>query len=228
VAGPSCACCYDVEFDDRIAAREVQEYRRSGPRPATRALADALAGGDAAGLTVLDIGGGIGALHHLLLRRGAASAVDVDASGPYLAAARGEAERLGLADRVTLVHGDFVALAPTVEPADVVGLDRVACCYADVESLIGAAATHARRRLAVVVPPDGPLARLAMVAINVWQRILRSALRVHAHPHGIIAAAARRGGLEWQATRPVGGRIKVWRLLVFERRDATPEPQSGG
>jgi len=218
VAGPSCSCCYDVEFDDRIAQREVREYHRSGPRRATRALAEALAGGGASGLTVLDIGGGIGALHHLLLQGGAVAAVDVDASGPYLAAAGAEAQRLGLAERVTLVHGDFVAMAPTIEAADVVGLDRVVCCYPDVEALVGAAAAHARRRLGIVVPPDGRVGRLAAVAINLWQRVLRSALRMHAHSHATIARAAARGGLEWTVTRRVG----VWRLLVFER------PQAGG
>jgi magnesium-protoporphyrin O-methyltransferase len=229
VARPSCSCCYDVEFDDRIARREAREYRRKGPREATRALADALVAGDATGLTVLDIGGGVGALHLLLLQRGATAATDVDASAPYLAAARGEAEHLGVADRVTLVHGDFVALAPTIEPADLVGLDRVACCYPDADALIGAAAAHARRRLALVIPPDGRLSRLAGRAINVWQRLLRSSLRMHAHSHAAIRAAAAREGLEWVGTMPVGGVLKVWRLLVFERRSpAAPSGSAAG
>jgi SAM-dependent methyltransferase len=233
VAGPSCSCCYDVEFDAALARREVRDYRRSGPRATTRALADALAAPDATGLTVLDIGGGVGALHHLLLQRGAAAAVDVDASAPYLAAAHAEAERLGLDDRVRLVHGDFVALAPSIEPADLVALDRVACCYGDVDGLVEAAASHARRRLGLVVPPNGRLARLGVGAINVWQRLLRSSLRMHAHSHAAIAAAARRGGLDWIATAPVGRAPRVWRLLVFERAAAPgvggqPGGQPGG
>jgi SAM-dependent methyltransferase len=213
VAGPSCSCCYDVEFDARFAEQEARSYRRSGPRAATRALADALANGDATGLTVLDIGGGVGALHHLLLERGAASAVDVDASGPYLAAAGREAERLGLAARVTLLHGDFVAVAREVGRADLVGLDRVACCYPDVGALVSTAAAKARRRLGVVVPPDGRAARAVVGAINLWQRIQRSSLRMRAHPHAAIVAAAAEAGLAWVGTRPVG----LWRVLVFER-----------
>jgi SAM-dependent methyltransferase len=212
VREPSC-CCYDVEFDARFAEHEARTYRRSGPRRATRALADALAPGDATGLTVLDVGGGVGALHHLLLARGASSAVDVDASAPYLRAARGEAERLGLAGRVEFVHGDFVLAATDVAAADLVGLDRVVCCYPDAGALVSAAAARTRQRLGIVVPPDGRLSRIIVAAANAWQRIRRSSFRMHAHPHDLIVRAAASAGLAWLGTRPVG----IWRLLVFER-----------
>lgn len=218
MAGPSCSCCYDVEFDAKYADHEARSYRRSGPRKATRALADALATGDASGLTVLDVGGGVGALHHLLLARGAQSAVDVDASGPYLAAAGREAERLGLSDRVTFVHGDFVAVAPDVGPADLVGLDKVVCCYPNADALVSAAAARTRRRLGIVMPPDGRLSRLIVRGVNVWERIRGSAFRMHTHPHAQIIAKASAAGLRWVETRSVG----IWRLLVFER------PQAGG
>src|SRR5438477_2731924 len=205
--GPSRPCCYDDEFDDGVARRDLAEYLRRGPGGTTRALASALADPTAAGLTVLDIGGGVGGLHRLLLEAGAASAVDADASGPYLAAARREAERLGFDAHVTFVHGDVVALASTVEPADLVGLDRVVCCYPNVEALVGTAARLTRRRLAIAVPPDGRLARLAIGTINVWQRIIRSDLRMHAHDHRRIVQAAEAEGLRSRGVRPVG----LWR-----------------
>jgi SAM-dependent methyltransferase len=213
VAGPSCSCCYDVEFDAKVAAQEARAYRRSGAHKETRALADALAGADASGLTVLDVGGGVGALHHLLLQRGAASAVDVDASGPYLEVARQEAERLGLADRIGFVHGDFVGVAPGIEPADLVALDRVVCCYPDARALVVAAAARTRRRLGIVIPPDNRLARFMVRMVNLWERVQRSAFRMQAHPHETIVTAAASEGLQWVATRSVG----IWQLLVFER-----------
>ena len=215
MAGPCCSCCYDTEFDAKLAEQEARAYRRSGPHASTRALADALAAGDASGLTVLDIGGGVGALHHLLLQRGATSAVDVDASRPYLAAAGREAERLGLAERVEFVHGDFVGVADGVSPADLVGLDRVVCCYPDARALVSAAAARTRRRLGIVMPPDGRLSTLIVGLVNVWQRIQRSAFRMQAHPHATIVAAAANAGLRLSGTRSVG----LWRLLVFERPD---------
>ena len=126
----------------------------TGPDDWTTRLIDELAAGGVDGMTVLDIGAGVGAVHHALLVAGARSAVDVDASGPYLDVARGEAERRGLGDRVTYRKGDAVALAPELDDADLVALDRVVCCYGDMPGLVGAAAGRTRRRLG-----DGPAAR---------------------------------------------------------------------
>ena len=41
-------------------------------------------------------------------------------------------------------------VAPTLEPADLVALDRVVCRYGDMASLLTAASALARRRLALV------------------------------------------------------------------------------
>ncbi|MBA2255010.1 MAG: methyltransferase domain-containing protein, partial [Chloroflexi bacterium] len=110
----------------------------------------ALAAGGVDGLTVLDIGGGVGAVHHELLRAGAAAAVDVDASRAYISVARSEAKRQGHGARVRYVAADFVAVADELEPADLVALDRVICCYSDMAALVGRSAALARRRYGVV------------------------------------------------------------------------------
>lgn len=210
---PRCSCCYDDEFDRAHADAKLREYRRKGPGRTSRAIADALAKGGAQGRSVLDIGGGVGAVHQLLLERGAVSAIDVDASRPYLDAARSEAERRGFADRVEFRHGDFVAVAPDIAPADLVALDRVVCCYGDVDALVGRAAERTRRRLAIALPPAGRIATAVVGLANAWQRVTRSAFRVYAHPHARVVAAARAAGLEPAGTASVG----IWRLLVFER-----------
>ena len=159
-------CCppgdspFDREFDARTAAADLRDYRRKGPSTTTRALIDGLASAGVDGQTVLDIGGGVGAVHHELLRSGAAEATDVDASGAYIAAASEESERQGHADRVRYLKGDFVSLADEVPPADLVALDRVICCYGDVAALVGRSASLARRRYGVVYPRDSWLSRV--------------------------------------------------------------------
>lgn len=211
---PTCACCHEETFDRRLAQRELRDLRRHGPGSTSRALIEVLAAGAIDGLTVLDIGGGVGAVHQGLLELGAASATDVDLSPAYLEAARSEADRRGTADRMTFRYGDFAELAAEVAPADLVALDRVVCCYADVETLVTRAAERTRRRLAIVLPRDDALGRLVIRLGNLWSRLTRSAYRAYAHRHAVVEAAARRGGLV-----PSRGPASVglaWRLLVFE------------
>src|SRR5687768_1892459 len=132
---PSCCATHGItrKLGREHAEEELRRYRADGPLPTTRALIDALRrlGGGIPGTELLDIGAGVGAIHHALLEQGAARAVHVDLSVDSIDVAREEAMRRGL-DRVQFVAGDFVQLAPTIDDADVVTLDRVICCYPDM------------------------------------------------------------------------------------------------
>jgi magnesium-protoporphyrin O-methyltransferase len=165
---------------------------------------------------VLDIGGGAGVVHHELLRAGAARATDVDASSAYLAAARAESERQGHAARVTYLHGDFVALAPTIAPADIVALDRVVCCYPDMPALVGAAADRAQRLLGLVYPRDVWWVRAGVRATNLGLALQRSAFRVFCHPSAAVDAAIRQAGLALRLQQNRG----PWQVVVYARGPA--------
>jgi len=212
-------CCspgdspFDRQFDARNAAEHLRAYRRRGPVGLTRALIEALAAGGLDGLTVLDIGGGAGAVHHELLRSGAAAAVDVDASRAYIAAARGEAERQGHADRVRYVAGDFVALADGLEPADLVALDRVICCYPDMAALVGRSAALARRRYGLVFPRDSRLGRLGVAVLNARLRLSRSSFRAYVHSTAEVDAILASQGLVKRLHRTT----LIWQLALYER-----------
>jgi 2-polyprenyl-3-methyl-5-hydroxy-6-metoxy-1,4-benzoquinol methylase len=118
------------------AASELRRYRNSGPIPSTRMLIDALKTEGVEGATVIDIGGGIGAIQHELLAAGAAHMTSINASDAYIRTAREESERRSLSGRVTYHHGDFLELAETIPPADIVTLDRVVNVYPDWKRLI--------------------------------------------------------------------------------------------
>ena len=212
-------CCspgdspFDRQFDGRHAAGKLRAYRRQGPVGLTRALIEALAAGGIEGQTVLDIGGGVGAVHHELLRSGAATAVDVDASRAYIAVARQEAEREGHADRVRYLAGDFVALADAVEPADLVALDRVICCYADMAALVGRSASLARRRYGLVYPRDSWLGRVGTAFLNAQLRLSRSPFRVYVHRAADVEAILAAHGLVKRLHRTT----LIWQLVLYER-----------
>jgi Methyltransferase domain len=212
-------CCspgdsaFDRQFDARHAAEKLRAYRRKGPVGLTRALIDALAAGGIDGYTVLDIGGGVGAVHHELLRSGAATAVDVDASRAYLSAAREESERQGHADRARYLIGDFVVLADEVDSADLVALDRVICCYADMAALVGRSATLARRRYGLVYPRDSLLGRVGVLFLNAQLRLSRSSFRVFAHRTVDVDAILAAHGLVKRLDR----KTLIWQLALYER-----------
>jgi 2-polyprenyl-3-methyl-5-hydroxy-6-metoxy-1,4-benzoquinol methylase len=210
-----CHHCRDAEnyFDQRDARQRLERYRRRGPEGTTQLLVDGLRAAGVRGATLLDIGGGVGVVHHELLRAGATRATDVDASSAYVAAARRESERQGHAERVTYLHGDFVALAPSIAPADVVALDRVVCCYPDMPALVGTAAARAKRLLGLVFPRDEWWMQAGIGLVNIGFALQRSAFRIFCHPTAAVEAEIGRAGLSRRLHRLSG----PWQIVVYER-----------
>jgi spermidine synthase len=211
------ACCQGVDkvFGEKTARHDLRRYRARGPSRQTRALLEAILREGVERASVLDIGGGIGAIQQELLAAGAAHATAVEASPAYLRAAQDEARRRGTAARVSYRSGDFVAIAEEVEPADVVTLDRVICCYPDMESLVGRSAERAQRVYGLVYPQDAWWVRLGIRATNLALRLTRQAFRAHAHRTAGVDAVARAHGLQPALRRRVG---PVWQVALYTRR----------
>src|SRR6185436_20460433 len=176
-------------------AKQLKRFRRHGAEGTTRALVSLLRQRNVQGATILDIGGGVGAIHHELLDAGAERAVHVDASAPYIHGARDEASRRGHSERVEFVYGDFVTAAETIPAADVVTLDKVICCYPAMEQLVAASASHARRLYGAVFPRDRWFLRFGFRVMNLFFWLRRSAFRTYLHSPEAIDAALRRAGL---------------------------------
>jgi SAM-dependent methyltransferase len=191
-------CCAAIEgrFTTRTAARDLLRYRAKGPRKTTRLLLDALKAEGVTGKSLLDIGGGVGIIAHELVPAGVTQVTSVEASSAYLSAAREEAERQGYADRLSVHHGDFVALAAEIPQADIVTLDRVICCYPDMAQLVEASAAHARLLYAITIPRDTWWMRLAIGLQSVPFRLHRASFRIYVHRLRDIEAGIRRAGLE--------------------------------
>lgn len=219
----SCCQCQGIEreFDAKLARRELRRYQRRGPRETTRLLVEALQQEGLGGKTLLDIGGGIGAVQLELLRGGVQNVTGVDASSAYLQTAQEEAARQGYAERTAYVYGDFVEVAPQVEAADLVTLDRVICCYPDLEALVDAAASRARTFYALVYPRDDWWMATVEATVNLALRIRRSPMRFFVHPAERVDGAVRRHGFDLQAYR----KTLLWQVAVY-RRQALAQPSA--
>jgi 2-polyprenyl-3-methyl-5-hydroxy-6-metoxy-1,4-benzoquinol methylase len=207
--------CHGIEqeFDGAMAEHQLRRYRRKGARKTTRILLDALCRRGVEDATLLDIGGGVGAIQHGLIEAGLQRAVGVDASRAYLEAARAEASRQGHADRLDLHFGDFVAVAPTIDPADIVTLDRVLCCYDDVRELVTLSAERARRLYGLVYPRVEWWTRSTIPLENLFFRAKGSDFRVYLHSKEAVEAILHRLGF----TRVFCRETLVWQVVVYER-----------
>jgi magnesium-protoporphyrin O-methyltransferase len=195
----------------------LRRFRRRGPIRSTQLLIDGLRGAGVGGASLIDIGGGVGAIHHTLLDAGAASAAQVDISPEYIKAARDEAARRGHGDRVSFIHGDFVQLAAELPDADIVTLDRVICCYPDMPALVGAAADRARRLIGAVYPPDTWWTRIGVRAVNALMRLRHSEFRVYMHSPSDIDDVLQRRGFDCVTRR----RTMLWQIAIYERPAAS-------
>jgi magnesium-protoporphyrin O-methyltransferase len=210
-------CCqapaWAAQFHEKLAIRDLRDYRKHGPAATTQALIDALVRAGVQQATMLDIGGGVGAIQFELLDAGAREAVSVDASAAYLDAARREAERRGVSGRIRSYRGDFVALAPELPAADIVTLDRVVCCYADMEPLVRLSAERCRRLYGLVYPRDQWVERTVVHVQNLFRALWRNPFRSFVHPVAAMDALLRSLGFALRSKV----RTFAWEVAVYER-----------
>jgi magnesium-protoporphyrin O-methyltransferase len=155
----------------------------------------------------------VGAVHITLLEAGAASAVDVDASREYLAAARAEAERRGLGGRVEYRYGDVVELAADLPPADIVTLDSVICCYPYLPALLAAALRPGPRLVGLTYPRDVWWMRAYMRLYNLLHGLRRTGSRYFVYRHAEVNRLMDEAGF---ANVHEGG-TREWRVVLYRR-----------
>jgi 2-polyprenyl-3-methyl-5-hydroxy-6-metoxy-1,4-benzoquinol methylase len=180
-------------FNRKFAARDAQHYRDRGVTGTARTLVELA--GDVRGATVLDVGGGVGAIGLELVAAGAQRATNVELSDAYEGVAAELAEERHVSARVERRVADIVDDAAAVGKHDVVVMHRVVCCYPDVDALMSAAALLARRRLVVTYPQERAWIRAGLAVVNVFMRLRSCGFRVYAHPVARIVGAAERDGL---------------------------------
>jgi 2-polyprenyl-3-methyl-5-hydroxy-6-metoxy-1,4-benzoquinol methylase len=192
-------CCdhddYQSVFSRRFARRQSKRYQRRGLTPAAQGIVNFASSRGIADATVLEIGGGVGHLHLELLRRGASHVINLEISENYEAEAARVLAEAGMTDRVTRRFLDVAQTPDEVEPADVVVLHRVVCCYPNYAMLLKAAAAHARKTLIYSHPAANTVNRVQFGAENLYRRLTRNDFRAFIHPPAGMVRAAQSDGL---------------------------------
>lgn len=208
-------CCSVNTFSRREAEDDLRRYRRSGVDGATKALIDAIAAEGIEGASLLDVGGGIGAIQLELLAAGLGSARSVDATEAYVEVARQEAARRGYAERTRHLLGTLSGVGEAAEPADVVTLDKVVCCDPDAASLLGEVARRAGRMIGLVYPRVTWWNRLAARAYSVWGRVTGDPTRWYLHQTELVDGLLRDAGF----TRRTVTETFIWQVALYVRDD---------
>jgi hypothetical protein len=210
-------CCspagYRWAFSERRARREARRYERRGLDATSLRVVELLKLEGVEGLTLLEVGGGVGAVQIELLKAGVARAVSVEMTPTYEKAAGGLLRKAGLEGRVERKLMDFAEPAADVDAADIVILNRVICCYPDMPRLAQAAAAHTRRVLVLSYPRATWWTRLGLSAGNLVLRATRRGFQVFVHEPERILATAEDSGLTTTFNQ---ARI-FWQVSAFRR-----------
>lgn len=210
-----CSCCAGESLDifgEKSARRALRRYLRNGLGGGDAPqIADWAAESGLDGVTVTEVGGGIGQIQAELVRRGAAHGTVVEVVADYENAARELAAATGIADRTSFVLADIVETPDAVKPADIVVLRRVVCCTPLGPLVLGAAAGRAQRTLLASYPRDRAGVRVVAHLQNGLLALMRKRFRVFVHPPGELERAAERHGLRLSRVE----RGFVWETAQF-------------
>ena len=148
------------------------------------------------GRSLLEVGGGIGAIQIELLKAGITRAVNIELTPTYEEAAQGLLHQAGLQDRVERRVGDFAEATLDVAAADIVILNRVVCCYPNMPKLVGAAADHTREVLVLSFPKERWWTRALLRVGDLMLRLGRREFQIFLHSPDKIIATAELHGLQ--------------------------------
>ncbi|MFB3051745.1 MAG: class I SAM-dependent methyltransferase [Acidimicrobiia bacterium] len=210
-------CCdpapYRRFFNRKEAERHARGYRRKGLDPMASSMVQYLVSRGVEAADVLDVGGGVGAIQLELLKAGAAKSVNVELSSGYEEAAQRLAEEEGFEDRITRQLGDFVEHQHEFEPADIVVMNRVVCCYPWMERMMEAAVGKATQYLALTFPREKWWMEFGMWSVNAYMGLRKCDFRAFVHPVADIESVATSAGFVVCHT----DNNFAWQAVVFER-----------
>jgi len=210
-----CNCCEieDNTFGEDKAKANLKDYRKRGPANQTKLILEAVRSLGLKDASLLDVGGGVGAIYHELLKDVVREATHVDASSAYLKVANEEAEKRRHIEKVKFVHADFTDVAAELPEADVVTLDRVVCCYPDFRSLLKAAAGRSKSAIALTYPRETWYMQFGFKAMNFFQRLRGDPFRVFLHPVREMESLLNREGFVLSSVR----KLFIWEMALYQR-----------
>ena len=173
-------CCgADLLFDEKTAKKQYKNYLKKGPSKVTKRLIEQLSS-QYIGKTLLDVGGGIGALQWWFLNNNGDSTIGVDASSGYIKLATEHAVKSGLKDKTSYILGDFTQAASALPKVDTLTLDKVICCYPNYKDILETASEKANV-IALSYLMDGIIASAFRSLGVLYMKVKNNPFRPYVH-----------------------------------------------
>ena len=209
---PDCLLGTD-DFFTKYSKKYLKRYRRRGLAKEQKHLIEGITMTDIAGKSILDIGCGIGGIHLEMLKQGAYNAVGVEISNGMIEAARQLSKEMEFENRTRHLHGDFLEMDGKIPPADITILDKVLCCYENVNTLIDKSVKKTQSIYALSFPrPHWAIKFIFHIPILAG-KLLRWKFRPYWHDWFAILTMIKKLGFKQQYHR----NTFLWSVYVFER-----------
>ena len=202
------------KFFSRWSKTYLKRFRKKGLAKEQNYLVEGITQQPIVSKTILDIGSGVGALHLSLLERGAASATGIDLAEGMIEKAKQLAKEMGLDARARYFVGDFTALNGEAPLSDITVLDKVVCCYEDVDMLVEKSTSKTKELYALSFPRDFLPVRIMFKTQIFVSKLFGFSFRPYWHDwEGICRNIQSYGFDETYRNRTI-----VWAIRVFQRK----------
>jgi magnesium-protoporphyrin O-methyltransferase len=210
-------CCkenvIEKQFDKHRVNSKVNEYHSKGVAKETRILIDSIKSLGIDGYSLLDIGCGLGSIGMELIESGLTDVENVEASSSFLESAKTESKKRNLIDKMKFTYGDFVKISESVSPADIVTLDKVICCYDELEPLVKLSCERTLEYYGVIYPRESWWAKAVIGFDNILRKIKGNTFRVFIYPTKEIDNIIKGQGLR----RVFYKAMMVWQIVIYSR-----------
>jgi len=207
-------CCgADLFFDNKAAKKQMRTYLKKGSKGVTKKLIKAIQSKENKNKSLLDIGGGVGAVQWYFLQKPDTTTTDIDASSSYLKLAQEYAQKNNWEKRAKFIQSDFIDYANQLKIHDIVTMDKVVCCYPDYHKLLTLALSKSKHTFALSYPMGGYIAKFIAEIENFYLNLKKNPFRPYIHsPKAIRELITSQGFVNvYRSTK------FPWHIEVYER-----------
>jgi len=176
-------CCgADLFFDKKTAAKEYIHYLKKGPSRVTAKIIQQLENQRVEGKSMVDVGGGIGAIQWWFIQKGGNKTTDIDASTGYLKQAQNHASEKGWKDKTQFLLGDCTDVYKEIDDPDFITLDKVVCCYPNYKEILELTCEKSTGHVSLSYPMDGIISQAIRGLGAIFFMFIHNPFRPYVHP----------------------------------------------